>query len=217
MVDAANKNGAADYHLLHTVTLREFSAQQRAKITALSETGSASGEQMVPDENQPQKTENTKNDTPNDAPEQNEKVQSLFEMPENIEVTSEPVFPQTYEDAADLLENREPEFETGEITYSKQEPQFGIPQEWKSDDVGEPIRQAKEVDEDEEAPFSPEDTADVSEPQFGIPEHPAVSDADLKPDDIAEVKPVFTTHYPQENTLLSADIFYDEVETDLDL
>ena len=203
LVNAANENGSADYQLLHTVTLTEFTAQQKELHgkAATSINSSIAAEEAAESKPEPKK------------------VTTFFRQSKEIQISAETVLPSSYEEAAELLEEAAQEAETSdEVQYNQSKPEFGIPEEWESVDFGEPIREREEVEEDDEIEISPaEEQSDVL--HYAVPAAEPTVLPELVQEEVAAVISVIREQQPRyapENALPKEEDYFDPENNDMD-
>lgn len=187
-----------DVSKVHSVTVEEFEAEQKAK------------HQKVDTSNNPD-TGSTANTEPEKEP---EKVKTIFKQADTVSVSADMVLPSSYEEAADYLDDTKQQISvmSGEVKYSEGKTEFGVPDPLRSDDFGEPIKEREDGDNDEEVEISPVTEPDDTQ-HYGIPDEEPIAEPELTVDSIEAAVSVTTEtspHYPRTSTLISDDALYDD-------
>lgn len=210
LADAKKDMPPFDVAKVHAVTVEEYEAEQKEKHQEVATSGNFFDAPTAASDAPTQSTE-----------ELEDKVAIFFTQAaaDTMQVSSDTILPSSYEEAAEMLEESAEQQDSDVydgVQYSSK-PEFGIPAEWESSDLGEPIQEREEVETDEEITLSPEiEPLDDSVTYFQIPDETPETESDLQAVEIAAVLPVTQEHYPDTDILPQQEEYQDFDETDMD-
>ena len=199
-----------DISRIHCVKLEEFQAEQKAKRQNADTSVNSAEPTAAAAKTEPEKT----------SGKEPEKVLTFFKQ-SDIQVSAEQMLPSSYEEAAEEMQYAEAVLIRDEVQYNQSNPEFAIPEEWASEDFGEPIIRKERDDSDEEAEISPEPVTEPTDIRhYDIPDAELTVEPELVPEIAAAAVPVITEHsphFPSEKELSQDADYFDSLDTDIDI